>query len=251
MRELLSNLDHFDAILTLAAVRIGHSKIGDEMTLPRQLAIPLAQSQIDAAAKFWFEGAWEAKEFEELKGAFADPAHAISIKAIVVNALYGTNIFAIDKVAACIERVVKSTRSAGPDLVEELVVEIRQITKRNNYSFASKYAHFFLDSTVPILDWYAEWTLGKHLGQLRSSNPKRYHKFFEEIDLLKDLAGIECQCAAMDAYLWVAGEYLHWKGNSTARINGDLKRQFERIHLDPTCDAALVSLLGSILAPPE
>ena len=75
-----------------------------------------------------------------------------------------------------------------------MVSEIRVITKRSNYSFASKYAHFFIDSNLPILDWYAEWMAGKHLGQMQSKNPKRYHKFTEDIETLKRVAGLNCSC---------------------------------------------------------
>ena len=63
---------------------------------------------------------------------------------MVVNVLYGTNVIAITKVADCVELVLKSNHPTGPDLVEELVAQIQAVTKRNNYSFCAKYAHFFI-----------------------------------------------------------------------------------------------------------
>jgi hypothetical protein len=93
------------------------------MTELQQLAMPLLSSQIEAAARFWKNG-WESQEIVQLKQVFPNSQDAIKVKAIVLNALYGTNIIAISKVADCVERVLKTNHSTGPDLVEELVVEI-------------------------------------------------------------------------------------------------------------------------------
>src|ERR1017187_10510268 len=131
------------------------------MKTPVQLAIPLKQSQIDAANQFW-KGGWESKEFEQLRMAFPNPLDAVRIKAIVLNVLYGTNIIAIAQAADRVERVLKANQWTGSDLVEQLVNEIRGVTNQSNYSFAAKYAHFFIDSGFPILDWFAEWRLGAH-----------------------------------------------------------------------------------------
>jgi hypothetical protein len=68
---------------------------------PLQLAIPLKQSQIDAATQFWASG-WGSKEFEQLRMAFPNPLDAVRIKAIVLNALCGTNIIAIAQAADCV-----------------------------------------------------------------------------------------------------------------------------------------------------
>lgn len=212
-----------------------------ETTQQQQLAIPLKQSQIDAAIEFW--KGWESKEFEQLRLAFPSPLDAVSIKAIVLNALYGTNIIAIGKVAERVEQVLKSKHPTGPDLVEELVSEIRGITKQKNYSFAAKYVHFFIDSSLPILDWYAEWMLGRHLGQMRSANPKRYHKFTEDIETLKRVACLNCDCAELDSYLWVAGEHQYWKDHPQYSINSGLKQHFENLQRNPLAEPLLAALL--------
>lgn len=210
----------------------------------QQLAKPLAQSQIDAASRFWKEG-WESKEFAQLKEAFPNPDDAVRIKAIVVNTLYGTKIFAITKVADCVERVLRTSHPTGPDLVEQLVAEIREeVTNRNNYSFVSKYAHFFIDLSLPILDWYAEWMLGEHLGRMQSKNPKRYHKFTENVETLKRVAGLKCDCAMLDAYLWVAGEYWYWSDHPKVNVNSDLKAKFEKLLKNAENEPVLASLLG-------
>jgi hypothetical protein len=214
----------------------------------QQLAIPLKQSQIDAAKKFW-AGGWESKEFEQLRTAFPNPLDAVRIKAIVLNALYGTNIIAISRVADRVELVLKTNRLTGAALVERRVSEIRGVTKRGEYSFAAKYAHFFIDSSLPILDSFAEWMLGRHLGrQLQSKDARRYHRFTEDIETLKRVAGLNCNCADLDAYLWAAGEYWYWKGHRTYKISGDLKLRFENLQENPSAESLLAALLGNSTA---
>lgn len=210
-----------------------------------QLAKPLTQNQIEAAARFWKDGHWESKEFGLLRTAFPNPLEAISIKAIAVNILYGTNIFAILKVAECVERVLTRTHSTGSDLVEELVSEIVTVTKQRNYSFASKYGYFFIDPKLPILDGFAEWMVQRHIGnQLGSHDVRRYHKFCEDLETLKDIAGLSCSCADLDPYLWVAGEYWYWLEHPKYKINGDLKTQFENLKREPQSEPLLAALLG-------
>ena len=87
------------------------------------LAVPLLNSQIEAASRFWSEG-WESKELVQLKQVFPKPLEAIKLKAVVLNVLYGTYIMAILRVGQCLEEKLKATNTTGPDLVEELVAEI-------------------------------------------------------------------------------------------------------------------------------
>jgi hypothetical protein len=220
------------------------------MSEVQQLAMPLSNNQIEAAARFWKDG-WDSPELVQLKQVFPLSQEAVKVKAIVLNALYGTNTIAISSVADCVERVLKSNHSTGPDLVEELVAEMRQVTNRQNYSFAAKYAHFFIDSDLPILDWYAEWMVGQHLGKMKSQNQKRYLRFTEDTETIKEAAGLHCSCSELDAYLWVAGEYWYWKKHPRTNISGDLKPRFERLERDPESELALGTLLGtgSLSAP--
>lgn len=214
------------------------------MNASQGLAIPLTQSQIDAAKVFWANG-WESEEFEQLRRAFPSPLEAVRIKAIVLNALYATNIIAISRVADRVEQVLRSSEWAGPALVEQLVDEIRGVTKRREYSFAAKYAHFFVDLKLPILDSYAEWMLGKHLGShLQSKEPTRYNRYCKDIETLTGNAGLDCSSADLDAYLWVAGEYWYWIDHPTYAINGDLKKRFEKMQSNPATEPVMVALLG-------
>ena len=211
----------------------------------QQLAIPLKQAQIDAAKAFW-AGGWESKEFEQLRSAFPNALEAIRIKAIVLNALYGTNIIAIAQVADRVERILKANQWSGVDLVEQLVIEIRGVTNRREYSFAAKYAHFFIDSSLPILDGFAEWMLARHLGrQLQSKDTRRYHRFTEDIETLKRVAELNCNFAELDAYLWVAGEYWYWIDHPKYNISGDLKRRFENLRRNASTEPLLAARLGT------
>jgi hypothetical protein len=210
----------------------------------QQLAMPLSKSQIEAAVRFWDEnGGWETNDINQLKRVFPEPQDAVRIKAIVLNALYGTNIIAISQVADCVEQVLKANHSTSPALVEEMVAEIWHVTKRHDYSFSAKYAHFFISPNLPILDWYAEWMVGKHLGSFTSDNPKRYLKFAEDIETLKKMAGLTCNCAELDAYLWVAGEYWYWKAHPRTNVSGELRPHFQLVE-DPKNAPTLAALLG-------
>jgi hypothetical protein len=53
--------------------------------------------------------------------------------------------------------------------VEDLVGVIEPVTKQRNHSFASKFAHFFLDANLPILGSYAEGMVEWHLGMALES----------------------------------------------------------------------------------
>jgi hypothetical protein len=215
----------------------------------RRLERPLLSSQIEAAACFWAKGGWETKEMAQLKRAFPNYQEAVKLKAITINALFGTNIIAISKVGDCIEQFLKTNQSTGSDFVEELVAEIKKITNKQHHSFAAKYAHFFINPELPILDWYAEWMVSQHLGSRKSQNPKRYLRFVEDVETLKEIACLDCSCADLDAYLWVAGEYWYWKDHRNEQISGDLRPEFERLAEGLESDNTLRNLLGIAVAP--
>jgi hypothetical protein len=217
--------------------------------MPPALAQPLTQSQINAASTFWANG-WESKELAQLKQCFPGRYDAIPLKAIVLNTLYTTNVIAIYKVAGLLETLLPETRTTGPLLVEELVDAIKEkVTGRAHHVFVAKFGHFFIDPNLPILDSYAEEMVAWHLGEAQSQHPKRYLKFCENIEKLRELAGLTCNCAELDAYLWLAGEYQAWSKNpNEKKISSDLRPLFERLQTDPESEPALRDLLGPIRA---
>ena len=120
----------------------------------------------------------------------------------------------------------------------------------------------YIDSTTPTLlqkknsSKERQDTLGKIIINQRNGNSliqeslynllnlKRYLGFNEDIETLKEAAGLTCNCAELDAYLWVAGEYWYWKAHPRTNINGDLKPHFERLAKDPDSEGTLALLLG-------
>ena len=76
------------------------------------------------------------------------------LKASVLNQLYATNVFAIFDMAGHICEVIGAYQGpAGPPLVEKIALMRFGDKERRFVSFASKYAHFFIDpSTFPIVD---------------------------------------------------------------------------------------------------
>jgi len=215
------------------------------------LAHPLTQSQIDAASKFW-DKHLESGEFTQLNKAFPGRLEAIPIKAIVVNALYGTKVYAISKVAYRLKALLENTRTTGRNLVEEIVQDTiiqQSVNGRKLYSFAAKFAHFFIDDTLPILDSYAEALAAWHLGKDQSKESKRYLRFCENIDTLVKLADLTHSCANLDHYLWIAGEYWSWSQNRKREIYPYLKLHFENLHNNPENEPILRELLGPIFQP--
>jgi hypothetical protein len=78
------------------------------------------------------------------------------LKATVVNALYSTNVYAIARMAEHVEKLIRARGSlpADADFVEQLASPPG--LKPKFYSFASKFAHFFIDAErFPIYDSYA------------------------------------------------------------------------------------------------
>ena len=222
------------------------------MVARRQLlAKPLSQRQLEAAWRFWIDGGWQTKEFIQLKQCFPQIQDAVTLKAMAVNTLYGTGVIAIARVAGCLESKLKSPScSTGPELVEELVLEIATITRKKHYVFVAKYCHFFVNPNLPILDQYAEWMVGTHLGpSAQSQIPQRYLKFDADVKELKECVGLTCDCEQLDAYLWIAGEYWCWKTNPKLKITKDLVKYFVRLETIPEserteAERTLAELLG-------
>ena len=166
----------------------------------------------------------------------------------MLNTLYGIHVIAIYKVAELLEELLEKTHTTGPLLVEELVEGIKKKRGLAYYVFVAKFGHFFVDSNLPILDRYAEEMAAWHLGQAQSRKPERYIRFCENIETLSKSASLTCDCAGLDAYLWVAGEYRAWLKNSKREINYDLRRSFEHLQKDPEGEPDLRDLLGPIRA---
>ena len=161
----------------------------------------------------------------------------ILLKANAVNTLYATNVYAILKAAKHVHYLMtnKSPEEVNIDLVEKMAKVPGTATKksksdRNFVSFASKFAHFFIDEKFPIKDSYAESTIRYHLGcdNWEKHPGQPYHEFVVNLQKLKDSCFFTGSVREFDHYLWLSGQFKEWQKNQAkAEINQETKSFFE------------------------
>jgi hypothetical protein len=217
------------------------------------LAVPLPINKIEAANRLHerleqWRLADEALQLLHRQCPNFDPA-ACLLKVVAVNGLYGTNLYAITRMAKHVADILAGTEAiaAGPELVERLAdlpATEGQKRKRHHYSFASKFAHFFLnEERFPIMDSYAVTMLKRHLGRRHYSEDTahRYTAFVRHFQELKRLSGFSGRNRELDRYLWLAGEYAAWKKNRKVAINAEVAALFK----NPSSEVkALLGVLG-------
>jgi len=201
------------------------------------LAVPLSAEQIERAGRLrdhltgWVdsEGALckLAERFPEFDG------DACLLKVVTIDSLYGTNVYAIMRMAKHVQKVLSRCElaTAGPELVEELAALPAPGSKgkvRRCRSFASKFAHFFIHSDrFPIMDKYATQMVKLHLERAcRPDGERPYMAFVTNLAKLKKLVPWEGSSRELDHYLWLAGQYRAWKRNPDVPINAETKRLF-------------------------
>jgi hypothetical protein len=213
------------------------------------LTVPLEVEQIAAARRLHerLEG-WQSinRALASLDSKFPEfDFNSVLLKATCVNALYGTNVLAIYRMAQHVVKVLGKVdlSSIGPELIEELAVPPQDdgIVHRH-HSFASKFAHFFIDpESFPIMDTYAVAMTRFHLGlTFALVDPERpYEAFYKNHSLLKKEFG-RVSNIDLDHYLWIAGLHMAYRKNPRAAINREVRLLFE--NPDPTIVADLVTL---------
>ncbi|MGH9773866.1 MAG: hypothetical protein ACRD50_02845 [Candidatus Acidiferrales bacterium] len=212
------------------------------------LAVPIELEQIAAARRLHQRlDQWQSIDKALASLALQFPGFSLEeslLKATCVNALYGTNVLAIHRLAKHITEVLKNVDliSAGPELVEELAVPPRGHGKvHRHHSFASKFAHFFIDSErFPIKDSYAVEMVKFHLG-LKSMeiDPKRpYVAFWKNHRRLKEELSFSVSNPDLDHYLWIAGLYMKYRKNTQADINREVHDLFANGDTCITADLA-------------
>lgn len=202
------------------------------------LAVALLPDQIEAAN--WLHARiayWQTTDraLDALAERFPGfGAEATLLKVIAVNALYGTNVYAVARMADHAQQVIGGTdlRKARPELVEHLAAlpaTRNRDRARRHYSFASKFAHFFVyRARFPIMDTYAKRMLRFHLGRgnTRKDPDHRYEAFVHNFRELKRLAGFQGTTRELDHYLWLAGLYRKWQENPDSQINVKAEQLF-------------------------
>lgn len=118
------------------------------------LSVPLTMAQVETAKRLHGKLLqWQVTDHalhalaENLPG-FA--VEATLLKVAAINQLYGTNVYAVVRMAQHVTEVLQATsRMEDADLVEQLAC----LDDRKHRSFASKFAHFFIDmERFPIFD---------------------------------------------------------------------------------------------------
>lgn len=154
------------------------------------------------------------------------------LKVTAVNALYGANLYAIERMAKHIHSLSEDVDIPSADLdivdrIAQLPVSTRAPKRRQFVSFASKFAHFFIsEDRFPICDNVAEWMLRRHFrrGEVRLDQEDRYQSYVRVIDRLIFLADLQVSYTEIDHYLWLAGSYLKWRRGEM--VGGELADYF-------------------------
>jgi hypothetical protein len=213
------------------------------------LAVPLIMTQIEAANRLHRQLLqWQVTDraLHALQVRF--PGFDIEsslLKVATVNQLYGTNVYAVVRMAKHVTEVMqRASETEDTDLVEELA----SLDDRKHCSFASKFAHFFIDmERFPIFDSFAKKMVAYHLGMQRQvrdlSHP--YRGFVENIHRLKSYAHLSCTTKELDRYLWLAGVYREWRRNSASQINAEVARMFNSPSLETATELAILSSCNS------
>jgi len=209
------------------------------------LAVPLSIAQIEAANRLHGKLLqWQVTDRalhtlqENLPGFDIE---ATLLKVVAVNQLYGTNVYAVVRMAQHVTEVMQDVGGMeDADLVERLA----SLNERKHRSFASKFAHFFIDmERFPIFDSYALKMVIYHLrpeGQvIDSAHP--YRAFVENIHRLKCYAGLSCTTRELDRYLWLAGLYQAWCRDTASQINTEVAEMFKSPSPEVTTDLAILS----------
>jgi len=218
-----------------------------------ELAIPLSQSQIEAANKLHEQlQQWQVTDRALYALHTKFPGFAIEatlLKVVAVNQLYGTYVLAVDRMTRQIVDVL-STKDNLDDI--SLVEKIAQL-ERKHTSFASKFAHFFIDKErFPIYDSFAEDMIKFHLGRQPCIRPDKhpYRAFVQNLARLKELAGSQLSCTneELDRYLWLAGLYKAYKCRANPKINREVEDLFKSLSLGDAPSALLQAMLPSEFA---
>ena len=200
------------------------------------MVFPLTLEQIDTANRIHdqlSEWALVDRSLDLLSKSFPEfDLESTLLKAVAVNELYYTNVFAIVRMAKHMSQILIEPGNMEPCLVDRLATVAIKEGKppRRFVSFASKFAHFFIAADhFPIYDTYALRMIKLHLGVRKdiwkSSGP--YTEYAEMFRTLKNQACPKYTNRQLDRYLWIAGQYLAWEKNGKAQINGELLQIFK------------------------
>jgi|SRR6266852_2048109 len=217
-----------------------------------KLMVPLSISQIEAANRLHQRlPQWQITDhaLHALQVCFPDfGSEATLLKVVAVNQLYGTNVYAVIRMAQHVVDVMLDLKNIED---VELVEELATLTGRKHLSFASKFAHFFIDmERFPIYDSFAVKMVAYHLGRqgkvTNTAHP--YKAFVENINRLKERAHLSCTSKEIDRYLWLAGLYQEWRTAAKPEINREIEELFESLFINSLPISPLSEMLPTEFA---
>lgn len=200
-----------------------------------ELTVPLLASQVKAAIKIhrrlqqWVTSERVLDLVAERFPAFG--REETLLKVVAVNQLYGTNVYAVPRLAEHIVGLMAAKPKRDGELVERIAALPTRAGQRprRHLSFAAKFAHFFIDAKLyPIYDSYAAKTVTYHLGPklIVTSADHPYSAFERNFRELKDRAGVDYSTRELDRYLWLAGQYREWRTRPNVSISVEVANLF-------------------------
>lgn len=215
-----------------------------------ELAVPILRSQVHAASELHLQLVqWHTtdKALEGLQRAFPDWVLSSSLlKIAAINQLYGTNLYAVTRMATHVENVLGglAVDAITDDVVDRIAALPKtpgQKTAWTHLSFASKLCHFFVSSErFPIFDSYAVRVLSMHTGERVGRDVGNVYGEFTG-PFFRSLDSVGCSPRELDRYLWLRGLHDAWRRNTDAPINGEVRALFSRRQ----SDSLLRALRGS------
>lgn len=212
--------------------------------MKKDLAAPLSMEQIEVANRLHRKlHQWQVTDcaLHTLQANLPEfDIEATLLKVAAINQLYGTNVYAVVRMAQHVTEVMlEASGMEDTDLVEQ----IASLAGRKHHSFASKFAHFFINmERFPIFASFALKMVAYHLGsqgQVRDSTHP-YKAFVENIHRLKRFAGLSCTTKELDRYLWLAGLYQEWRRNPASPINAEVAKMFITPSSEVTAELAIL-----------
>ena len=220
----------------------------------RELAVPISLAQIDAANRLHAQlPQWQITDrvLESLHMRFPDfGIEATLLKVVAVNQLYGTNVYAVDVIAKHIESIMRGgVQVSDIDFVEQLA----SLPGRKHISFASKFAHFFIDKErFPIYDSFAEDMVKFHLSRQTWHSDKEhpYHSFVQNLTQLKEQVCLQGSCTyeSLDRFLWLTGLYKAYKTKPNPQINREVEKLFQSLIINEVPTSLLQEMLPVVFA---
>lgn len=221
-------------------------------------AVPLAIPQIEAAHDLHLRlEQWRITDtaLQELHIRFPGfDIEATLLKVVAVNQLYGTNVYAVDRMAKHIVEVMHTDMVSDDVKFVEILAALPALPakkQRNHISFASKFAHFFIDKErFPIFDSYAEDMVKFHLSKQEyvKDSKRPYSAFVQNLLLLRNQIQGSCTYEALDRYLWLAGLYHAYRTKANPKINREVEELFRSLSLDNAPTSLLQAMLPSEFA---